>query len=239
MDQTISIAKRELTSFFYSPVGYLVVGLFALITTMLFLGTFREGQPATLRPVFEWVVWLMVFLVPALSMRLFADEFRSGTIETLMTSPVTDTQVVLGKWLGAVGFFVVLLLPMVVMAAVLACMARPDYGPILTGLLGLLLVGGLYLAIGAFASAVTQNQIIAFILGVLVTGLFTIGLYMISNSTWVGMTGRQVAFYLNVDRQFTDFSKGLIDASKLIYFVSGIALFLFLSVKTLESRRWR
>src|SRR5687767_12940273 len=108
MKQTLTIARRELSSLFFSPVAYLVLGLFAFGASIIFIWNFGPSQPATLRPTFEALFWLMIFLVPAISMRTLADEFRSGTIETLMTAPISDAQVVIGKWLGAMGFFLAL-----------------------------------------------------------------------------------------------------------------------------------
>jgi ABC-2 type transport system permease protein len=239
MNATLTIAKRELTSLFYSPIAYLVLGLFALGTSLIFFLYFYPGQPAALQPTLHGVIWLMIFLVPAISMRMLSEEYRSGTIESLMTAPVSDTHVVLGKWLGAMGFFLALLTPLFALAVVLALHSRPDFGPILTGLLGLLLVGGLYLAIGTFASAATENQIIAFLLTVFIICMFTIMLYFLPMAGFVGPDLRQALFYLNVNAQFEDFTKGLIDLTNFVYFFSGIALFLFLAVKVLESKRWR
>ena len=239
MNQTLTIAGRELMGLFYSPIAYVVLGLFALGTGLIFVGNFYPGEPATLRPTLQGLVWLMIFLVPAISMRLISEEFRSGTFEPLMTSPVTDAQVVLGKWLGAMGFYAALMVPLLVLAVVLEVYADPDGGPMRTGLLGLLLVGGFYLAIGTFASAVTQNQIIAFLLTVFVICLFTILFFFLPQASFVGASLRSAMFYMNVNMQFDDFSKGLIDTSNLIYFASGIAFFLFLAVKMLESKRWR
>jgi len=240
MNPTLTIAKRELTSLFFSPIAYVVMALFALGATMIFCLGFAPGGMAAMRSTLEGVIWLMIFLVPAISMRLISEEFRSGTIETLMTSPVSDTQVVLGKWLGAMGFFLALLLtPTIVLTIVLEFNGRPDYGPIFTGLLGLILVGGLYLAIGTFASAATQNQIIAFLIAVFVICLLTIVLFFLPTASFIGPTLRKALLYMNVNHQFSDFAKGLVDATNFIYFISGIALFLFVAVKVLESRRWR
>lgn len=239
MQQIIAIARRELMALFYSPIAYVVMALFAVGTSMVFFLSFDTGAPATLRNTFDAVVWIMVFLVPAISMRLLADEFRAGTIEMLMTSPISDAQVVLGKWLGAMGFFAVLLVPLLVMTGVLEIFAAPDYGPIFTGFLGVLLVGGLYLAIGAFASAATQNQIIAFLVALFITCFLTIVLYYLPQASFVGGPVRTAMFYANVNRQFDDFNKGLIDLRNVVYFVSGIALFLFLAIKLVESKRWR
>ena len=239
MKKTITIAWRELTSLFYSPIAYVVLGLFALGTTLIFFLGFGPGQPATLRATLEGVIWLMIFLVPAISMRLISEELRNGTVESLMTAPITDTQLILGKWFGAMGFFAALMVPLLVLVAVLEITASPDFGPICTGLLGLVLVGGFYLAIGTFASAVTQNQIIAFLLTVFIICVFTLAMYFLPQASFIGPGLRQAMFHLNVNMQFDDFNKGLIDTSNFVYFVSGIALFLFLAVKLLESRRWR
>ncbi|MDP7347466.1 MAG: ABC transporter permease, partial [Phycisphaeraceae bacterium] len=170
---TLTIAKRELTSLFYSPIAYVVLGVFALVSTLLFLMSFIPGQAATLRDEFGWIVWLMAFIVPAISMRLVSEELRSGTIEPLMTSPISDAQVITGKWIGGLGFFLVMLSPLAVHLIVLEINADPDYGPIASGIVGLLFVGGLYMAIGVFVSSITQNQIIAFLITVLITGFLT------------------------------------------------------------------
>ena len=239
MSKTLTIARREVSGLFCSPIAYVVLALFSFGAGLIFLGGFGPGQLATMRGTFEAVVWLMVFLVPAISMRLVSEEFRSGTIEPLMTSPVSDTHVILGKWLGAMGFFAVLLTPLLAQVAVLEMTAQPDYGPIVAGLVGLVLVGGLYLAVGTFASAATENQIIAFLLTVFLICIFTVGMYFLPRASFVGSGLRRAMFYLNVNMQFEDFNKGLIDISNLVYFISGTGLFLFFAVKTLESRRWR
>lgn len=239
MMQTLAVARRELAALFFSPIAYVVLALFSLGTVLIFLLNYAPGLPATLRPTFTGVIWLMIFLVPAISMRLLSEEFRTGTIELLMTSPLDDAQVVLGKWLGAMGFFTILLSPLVVLALVLAATARPDWGPILSGFLGLFLVGGFYLAVGTFASAASQNQIISFLLTVFIICLFTLLLYFLPQAAWVSDSLRPFLFHLNVNFQFENFSKGLIDWPNLIYFLSGIAFFLFLAVLLLQSRRWR
>jgi ABC-2 type transport system permease protein len=239
MTQTLTIARRELSSLFYSPIAYVVLGLFALGSTLIFMTGFYPGQSAELRSTFNGIVWLMIFLVPAISMRLISEELRAGTIEPLMTAPISDTQVIVGKWLGAMGFFAVLLVPLLVFAGVLEMFGRPDYGPIFTGLLGLLLVGGLYLAIGTFASAASQNQIIAFILSVFIISVLSIVLLLVSRASFVNADWQQALEHANVNHHFDDFNKGLIDLTNFVYFASGITLFLFLAVKLLESKRWR
>ena len=239
MNQTLTIAQREWLSLFYSPIAYVVSGLFGLGTAMILLLYFGPGQPAHLRETFEGLIWLMIFLVPAISMRLFSEEWRQGTIELLMTSPIRETHIVIGKWLGAMGFLAVLLIPIMILTAILYATAHPDPGPLVTGLLGLLLVGGLYLAIGTFASACTQNQIIAFLLTTFVVCVLTIVLFFLPQAAFVPDQYRGFLYYLNVNKQFDNFNKGLIDYTNIIYFLSLIAFFLFLAVQTIQSKRWR
>ncbi len=239
MNQTLTIAKREVTALFYSPIAYLVLAVFALVASLLFLGGFYPGAPATMREPFNAFVFLMVFLVPAISMRGLSEEFNSGSIEMLMTAPISDTQVILGKWLGAVCFFCTLLAPMLVHLLVLEVNGSPEYGPIFTGLVGLLLVGGLYLAIGTFVSTMTDSQLIAFLVTVLMTGFLTIGMGLLGQIQTLPTWLKDAMFYINVNQQFAGFAKGLIDVRNLVFFLSGIALFLFVAVKVLESRRWR
>lgn len=239
MTHTLAIAKRELLALFYSPIAYVVMAILALGTTMIFFLSFDLGAPATMRSTFGGVVWLMIFLIPAISMRLLADEFRAGTIEMLMTSPISDTDVVLGKWLGAMGFFIALLIPLFILTAVLGIFSSPDYGPIFTGYVGILLVGGLYMAIGVFASASTQNQIIAFLVALFITCFLTLILFYLPQASFISGGVRTAMFYANVNKQFDDFNKGIIDLRNVAYFLSGIALFLFLAIKVVESKRWR
>ncbi len=233
------IARRELSSLFFSPIAYVVLGLFSLGTSLIFLMSYAPGQPASMRPTFDGVIWLMIFLVPAISMRLISEELRSGTIELLMTSPINDTQVVVGKWLGAMGFLMALMLPLLILVGVLQLTARPDYGPIVTGFIGLLLVGGLYLAIGTFASAISQNQIISFLLTVFVICMLTFVLFFLPQAAFVRDEWRGFMYHLNVNMQFDNFNKGLIDWPNLVYFISLIGLFLFLAVQLVQSKRWR
>jgi gliding motility-associated transport system permease protein len=236
-----TIAKRELTSLFFSPVAYVVLGLFGFGTALLFLAGFAPGVPAEMRNLQWSVLWLMVPLVPAISMRLISEEYRSGTIEPLMTLPISDTQVILGKWLGAMGFLVTLMIPIAVLIAVLGFNSDPDFGPILVGMLGLLLVGGLYLAIGTFASATTQSQIIAFLVTTAMVLAFSPLAVMLARAGWVSDRPwiKHTLFYINVFGQFEDFSKGIIDLGRVVFFVSGTGLFLFFATITLQSRRWR
>ncbi len=238
MSHTLTIAKRELNSIFFSPIAYVVLCLFAFLAGLFFLAfQFRPEQPAEMRVVFAWLVWLLILVVPAISMRLLSEEMRSGTIETMMTSPVSDFVVVIGKWLGAMVFFVILLVPTLFFVLVVELWADPDYGPIVTGYLGLILVGGLYLSIGMLTSALTQNQIIAFLLTVFTILLLTVVPFFLPR--FLSADSASIVAYINVNYQYSDFAKGLIDTSNVVYFFCGIVFFLTAATKALESRKWR
>jgi len=143
-----TIARRELASYFHSPVAYVALFLFVLATGYAFYRDFQPGQPAGMRTLFDWMVWFLVFIIPVLSMGLMAQEWASGTIETLMTAPVEEADVVIGKFLGSFLLFGLLLVPTLVYVVMLRIYARPDFGPIFSGYLGILLVGALFIAIG-------------------------------------------------------------------------------------------
>jgi ABC-2 type transport system permease protein len=233
-----AVAMREFTSFFYSPIAYVVIALFMLLAGLFFLiFQFLPDQPVGMRDVFYRLIWILILVAPAISMRLMSEEMRSGTIEPLMCSPISDVTVIVGKWLGAVGFFAVLLAPTLAYVILLEIWSNPDYGPIFTGYVGLMLVGGLYMAIGTLASALTRNQIIAFLLTAFIILLFTAVTYFLPRYLPADLA--RAMFYVNVNEQYDDFAKGLIDTSNFIYFLSGIALFLALAVTALQSRKWR
>ncbi|HMB94587.1 MAG TPA: ABC transporter permease, partial [Tepidisphaeraceae bacterium] len=161
MTRSITIARRELASYFHSPIAYVAMFAFLLACGGLFWDDFRPGQPAALRTLFEWMVWLLVIIVPLLCMGLLAQEWASGTIETMMTAPVDETEVVLGKFFGSLGFFIVLLMPTLLYVIMLLLYSRPEAGPILSGYLGIILVGGLFIAVGLFCSSLTRSQVVA------------------------------------------------------------------------------
>ncbi len=237
MKNTLHIAQRDLSGFFLSPIAYVVMFFYLLLAGILFTRIqFDPLRPAELRVFFNYNLWLMIIITPALSMRLMSEELRSGTVEPLMTAPVTDTAVIVGKWLGAMGFFAVMLLPTVTYVFVIMIWANPDPGPIASGYVGTLLAGGVYLAIGLLASVLTRNQVIAFIASVFIILLFTVVPFFVSREL-PALAGAMA--YINIFRHCEDFAKGLIDASDLLYFLTGIAMFLAFAVKALESRKWR
>ncbi|WP_428937545.1 ABC transporter permease [Fontivita pretiosa] len=238
MTRSFTIAQREWSSYFYSPIAYVAMFAFLLACGALFWDDFRPGQPAAMRTLFEWMVWLLVIVIPLLCMGLLAQEWSTGTIETLMTAPVGETDVVVGKFLGSLGFFIVLLLPTLLYVAMLRLYARPDIGPILSGYLGILLVGALFIAVGLFCSSLTRSQVVAAVSCAAVLFVITIVPWWASAKAALSPFWRRVSDQ-GVFTRYTDFSKGVIDTGNLVFFIAATVVFLFLTVKVLESRRWK
>lgn len=234
------IARRELGSYFYSPVAYVAMFLFLMAAGYLFWRDFVPGQPAGMRTIFDWMVWLLVFIVPVLSMGLLSQEWSTGTIESLMTAPIGETDVVVGKFLGALGFFVFLLIPTLLYVVLLKIYSTVDVGPIFSGYLGILLVGALFVAVGLFCSSLTRSQVVAAVLAVAILFLITIVPWaaMRSEGSTLGATWRKVADQ-GVYNRYADFSRGVIDTSHVVFFLAITTVFLFLTIKVLESRRWK
>ena len=238
MTRAITIARRELTSYFFSPIAYIAMALFLLASGYFFRGDFQPGQPVEMRHVFEWMVWVLVFIMPVLGMGLLSQEWTTGTIETLMTAPVNDAEVVVGKWLGAFGFLVVLVAPTVLFVGMLRLYGHPDGGPIVSGYLGIALVGGLFAAITLFCSSLTRSQVVAAALSAAVLFLVTIVPYEAAGQATLGTFGRAVTDQA-VFRRYADFSRGIIDGGNIVFFVAATVVFLFLTTKVMESRRWK
>ncbi|HEV7300369.1 MAG TPA: ABC transporter permease [Tepidisphaeraceae bacterium] len=238
MTRTTVIARRELASYFFSPLAYVAMVLFLLAAGFSFWDDFQPGQPATMRSIFEYMVWLLVFIVPVLSMGLLSQEFATGTVETMMTAPVNDAEVVLGKFLGSFAFFAVLLLPTLLYVVLLRLYSTPDYGPIFSGYLGLLLVGALFTSIGLFCSSLTRSQVVAAVSAAAVLVLVTVLPWWASTKASLSGFWRNAAGQ-GVMAKYNDFSKGVLDLGNVVFFVAITGVFLFLTVKVLEARRWK
>ena len=245
---------KELRSYFVSPIAYLLLAMFAIVFGFFFwnaLGYFvyagMEAQmrgamfplnvnEQVIRPLVSNVSVIGLFLIPMISMRLFAEEKRSGTIELLATSPIRDSEVILGKWLAALILYSAMLLLTAINFAWLFRYGNPDWKPLLVAYLGLLLQAGALLAIGTFISTLTRNQIIA--------GGATFGIYLL---LWVlewvsgydSATYARVMAYLSVLTHFESFAKGLLSIRDSVYYLSAILLGLFLTARSMESLRWR
>ena len=233
-----ALTQRELAASFFSPVAYVVAAVFLVATGYLFMTfTLVTGEEASVRPLLGYMAQILVFAIPLLTMRTLADEFASGTIETLMTAPITDTEVVLSKFLGVLAFYAALLLTTLLHVVLLFLYGANEVGVFLCGYFGMVLLGAFYISIGVFASALTRHQLVAAIIATGVLGVLTFGVQGLS--VLRGGNWRSVLGYVSVLRHFEDFSKGILDSRAIIFFLSGTAFFLFLAVKVLESRRWR
>ncbi len=240
MRNILTIAQKELSTYFVSPVAYVVTAFFLVVMGYLFavpVVAFRNAPiMAVIRSLFFNMAVVLLLISPALTMRLLAEEQRMGTIELLLTSPVRDWEVVLGKFLGSLGFFAVMLVLTGFYPLIALRVGNPDLGPILSSYLGTFLMGAAFLAAGLFASSLTQNQIIAAVVGFAILLL----LWLIDAlSNIAGGSLAQVLQYLSLITHFDDFTKGVVDTSNLVYYLSVTAIFLFLATRSLETRRWR
>lgn len=234
---TWTFTTKELKSFFNSPVAYVILTLFLLIAGWFFAsGLFLINQ-ADLRDLFSTVVPLAyLFFIPAITMRVLAEEKKTGTLELLVTLPVRDSEIVLGKYFAALLLLASALFLTFAYPLTLAMLGDPDGGAILGGYLGLLLMGGSYMAIGVFTSGLTQNQIVAFI-----TGFVLMFVFFMLDKVVIFFPGAvaSVLEYLSMTYHLDNIARGIVDTRDVVYFLSVITIFLFLAVRTLESRRWR
>ena len=240
MNRSIAIARREFAGYFRSPIAYVVIVAFLLASGGAFYKDFEPGQAAAMRSTLEWMVWFLVVLIPVLSMGLLAQEWASGTIETLMTAPVSDAQVVIGKFLANLGLLVVMLIPtlLYVLMLIIFANSRPDLGPIFSGYIGILMVGSLFISVGLFCSSTTRDQIVAVVISTLILALATVVPYLAAQYANLRPSVRTVVDQA-IYRRYADFAKGVISAGNVTFFILATAVFLFLTVKVLESRRWK
>lgn len=254
MKNVLIICRKELRSYFVSPIAYglmaffaIIAGYFFYVATAIFVTRGMESQMMgrsipmdvnewVVRPVLMNVGVIGLFLIPMITMRLFAEEKRSGTIELLATSPIRDTEIILGKWLAALVLYTAILALSALDIAVLFAYGQPDWKPILVGYLGLLLQGGALLAIGTFLSTLTKNQIIAgtatFAVCLLLWVLGWVSAY--NTAEWA-----KVLAYLSVVTHFDGFAKGVLNIKDVVFYISAIYLGLFLTARSMESLRWR
>jgi ABC-2 type transport system permease protein len=233
-----AIVRRELWSYFRQPAGWIIIALCTLLMGVVFAaGVLTPNQPATLRTLFDASGWLLLPLAPAITMRLLSEEYRSGTIEPLMASPISTPALVLGKYLGSVLFLVCMLLPTLVFPATLALFSSPalDVGPIASGYIALLLLGMLYLAIGLLASACTSNATLAFMLTLFVL----LGWLLLPAAARLGEWAQAIVFRASLAPRVADFAKGVVDLGHVTFFVACVVVLLACSVAVLRLRRWR
>jgi ABC-2 type transport system permease protein len=236
MSATTAIAKRDLRAYFNSPVAYIVVAVYMILAGYLFFNTLFIEHQAEMRGYFSLCPMLFSFIIPAMTMRLLAEEKGSGTLELLITNPVRDWQVVVGKFLAGMGLLAVLLGLTLFYAFTLNSLGPIDKGPTYGGYLGLLLMGGAYVAIGLMASALTKNQIVAFIVAFAIS--FT--LYLFGRIVQIVPPSLQgIVAFLSIDAHFESISRGVIDTRDVIYYLSVITVCLVVATVSLESRKWK
>jgi ABC-2 type transport system permease protein len=228
--------KKELKSFFDSPIAYIVITIFLLISGWFFFSDLFLVNQASLRNLFGIIPFIFMFFVPAVTMRLISEEKRSGTIEVLLTLPVKDYEIILGKFLAGLILIVVAVILTLVYTFTLSGLGDLDFGSVVSGYVGLIFLGATYLSIGLFTSSLTQNQIVAFITSFVII----FALYMLDKAL-IFMPNFLVSFfeYLSVDYHFSNISRGVIDSRDVIYYLSLVFFFLFLAVRALENRKWR
>jgi ABC-2 type transport system permease protein len=239
MSSVTAIWRKEFRGYWFSPIAYIVITVFLVLMNWLFFRAFYLIGNADLRMYFSILPWAFLLLMPALTMRQWAEELRSGSIETLMTKPVRDWEVVLGKYLAAVSFLIVILVLTLTTPLTVAGVSQNglDWGVMLTSYLGALLLGAAYLAIGGWAGSFTSNQIVAFIIGVAV---IFVGIMIGESLVTMFVPGFMVTplEYLGLQRHFASIARGVIDTRDIIYYLSVVFLFLFLTVRAVESRKW-
>jgi ABC-2 type transport system permease protein len=250
---TLAIADKELRSYFASPIAYVIIGLFALLfgwffymfltmfvrqseQMMQFGGGSANINQQMIRGVLQNSAVIILFVMPMITMRTYSEEKRSGTIELLLTSPVTDFQIIMGKFLGAMGLYVAMLLVTGLYMVILFIYGNPEWRPVVAGYLGLLLMGGCFISVGLLISSLTKNQIVA---GFLTFAVFLM-LWVIN---WIGdssgPTTQAIVSYLSITEHFDDFARGVIDTKHLVYYLSFMVFGLFLTAKSVDSERWR
>ena len=252
------IAKKELDSYFASPVAYVVITIFLIITGYSFYNQFASfstlsfqaaSNPAiaqqqnllnitetVVRPLFGYISMIMLLMMPLLTMRLFAEEKKSGTIELLLTYPISDIEVILGKFFACFIVFLLMLLLTFTYPGLLIMLGEPEIGPTITGYIGLIFMGAAFISLGIFTSSLTENQIIAATLSFGFLLLFFMMGYSVS---LMGPTLGNLMNYISMIQHLEGFAKGIVDTTDIIYYILFITLFIFLTLRVLESKKWR
>ena len=254
MNNILAIAHKEVRSYFSTPIAYVVIGFFALLWGYFFYAMLvifnqqsmqlagLEGQGGAninqqlIRPLFLNASVILLFVLPLITMRTYSEEKRSGTIELLLTSPLTDFQIIMGKFLGAMTLYAAMLALTVIHMLLLFSYGNPEWRPVVTGYLGLLLMGGGFISVGLLISSLTKNQI--------VSGMVTFAVFlMLWVINWIasftGPTTQSVLNYLSITDHFDDFTKGILDTKHLIYYFSVISFGLFLTARSVDTERWK
>jgi ABC-2 type transport system permease protein len=252
MRNVLAIADKELRSYFASPIAYILIGFFLLpfgVFFYLYLATFVKQSlqmaqfggamnvnQQVIRYVLQNASVIILFIMPMITMRTYSEEKRSGSIELLLTSPVTDVEIILGKFFGALGLYVAMLAVTLLYMAILFVYGNPEWRPLVAAYLGLLLMGGAFISIGLLISSTTNNQIVAGVVTFVVFLLFWIVGWFADTA---GPTVGPITSWLSITEHFDDFSKGIIDTKHVLYYLTLITFGLFLTAKSVDTERWR
>jgi ABC-2 type transport system permease protein len=252
VNNILAIAQKELKSYFSTPIAYIVIGFFALLFGYFFyvmlvifnqqsLQLGGEGgnvdiNQQLIRPLFLNASVILLFVLPLVTMRTYSEEKRSGTIELLLTSPVTDVEIILGKFLGAITLYAAMLAVTVIHVGLLFSYGNPEWKVVVTGYLGLLLMGGCFISVGLLISSLTKNQIVS---GMVTFAVFLL-LWVINwPASFVGPQTQSILNYLSITDHFDDFTKGILDTKHLVYYFSVMAFGLFLTARSVDTERWK
>ena len=259
MKKTLAIFDKEFKSFFYTPMAYVVIAVFTVLTgyffylylshfietaftQQMYAQQYRQMPPKMninlmmIRPYFFNIALITLFSLPLITMRLFSEEKKVGTVELLYTTPISGVNIVLGKFLAGLAFYVVMLVPTMLFQSTLFSYGNPEFLPVLSGYLGLILMGSAYISLGLFISSLTENQIIAGIGGfALALFLWVVGW----GASFAGPTLAPVLEYISIVSHFEDFAQGVIDSAHLSYYILFSVLGIYLALKSIESVKWR
>ena len=236
MRNIIAIAGKEIQGYLGTPSFYIIISVFLLISGYGFGWSPATFLESSIQGFLDWGQFFLLFLGPALTVRLFAEEEKLGTLELLLTAPLRDIEIVLGKFIAALGIFSLMLFLTFFYPLLLIGFGHPDFGPLFSGYLGLFLLGTVFLSIGLFSSSLTSNQIVAYV----ISSALILFLWFIGSTE--GLTGDQtfrVFQLLSLSTYFPAFGRGIIDSNGVIYYLSLVIVFLFLTLRSVESRRWR
>jgi ABC-2 type transport system permease protein len=233
MRQVLPIFRREFQSYFVSPIAYIVISIFLIVTGWFFFSTFFLFNQASVRNFFTLLPLIFAFVIPAVTMRLVSEELNVGTYEILLTLPVTFREVVLGKFLAATAFVAAMLIPTLAYPVTVAFLGDLDWGPVMGGYLGAILLGASFSAVGLFASSLTRNQIVAFIIGMAICFSLVLidKILFFLPSVFVG-----VFEYLGADSHFENVSKGILDSRDILYFLSLTFVSLYAAHLVMEEK---
>lgn len=235
MSQIKAIIRKELKEYFDSPLAYIFLTVYLVVTSWLFMRGFFIFNEVSMRSYFSFLPWIFLLLIPAITMRLWAEEKKGGTLELLLTSPITEWQMVIGKFIASYIFLIIAIILSLNLPIILSLIGNPDGGMIFTGYIGSILMGGAFLAIGLWASSTSKNQIIAFILAVITTFvLLILGEPIVLFSVSSGLA--PLLNYISLGGHFQSIMRGVIDSRDLIYYLLVISLFLYLNARNLAKR---